>query len=60
MINTAHARLIGGVSGLALVMALGGVAHAGETMATAGGLPPRRPRPRPPRRKAPPPPTTTR
>jgi iron complex outermembrane receptor protein len=38
MINTAHARLIGSVSGLALVIALGGVAHAGETMATAGGL----------------------
>jgi iron complex outermembrane receptor protein len=55
MINTVHARLAGGVSSLALVLALGGVAHAGEAMATAAGPPAPaaeaapRPRPRTPR-----------
>jgi TonB-dependent receptor len=38
MINTVHRRLAGGVSSLALVMALGGVAHADDAIATASGL----------------------
>ncbi|KRA67264.1 hypothetical protein ASD89_03420 [Caulobacter sp. Root656] len=39
MIDKVHARLVGGVSSLALVLALGGVAQAGEAMTTASGQP---------------------
>jgi iron complex outermembrane receptor protein len=37
MIDRFQRQLAGGVSGLALVMALGGVAHADDVIATAGG-----------------------